>query len=73
MADRTRGAKPAISYAALHNLYNIHSEKKRRQPRKATGKFFEAEKIIARRNGHATVRLAFSSILLYSKYYFDFY
>ena len=57
MADkiRTRGAKPAISYAALHNLCNIHTEKKKRQTRKATGKFFEAERIIAKRNGHATV------------------
>jgi hypothetical protein len=42
MADcmATRGAKPAISYSALHNLSNIYSEKKKKQAKKATGKFF---------------------------------
>ena len=56
MADRaTRGAKPAISYAALHNLCNIDLEKKRKQPRKSKGKFYEAERVIDRRNGRDTV------------------
>ena len=56
MADRaTRGAKPAISYASLHNLCNIHFEKKRKQPRKAKGKFYEAVRVIEKRNGRDTV------------------
>jgi hypothetical protein len=61
---RTRGAKPAISYAALHNLCNIHTEKKRRQTSKATGKFIEAERIIARRNGQATLLVVLSSTFI---------
>lgn len=57
MADSrtTRGAKPAISYSDLHNLSNIYSEKKRKEAKKATGRLFEAERIIDKRDGRATV------------------
>jgi hypothetical protein len=55
MGIATRGAKPAISYSALHNLSNIYSEKKKKQAKKATGRFLEAERIIERRNGRESV------------------
>ena len=51
----TRGAKPAISYSALHNLSDIYSEKKKKHAKKAKGRLFEAERLIYRRIRHHTV------------------
>ena len=51
----TQGTKPAISYAALYNLCNIHLEMERKQPKKAKAKFYAAERVIERRNGRDTV------------------
>ena len=53
MAERrraTRGAKPAISYSALHNLSNVLY-----LGEKAKGRLFEAERLIYRRIRRQTV------------------
>lgn len=63
----------------MNNLCHTHTVKRRRgQPRTTRGKFYEAERIIARRNGHATalvvsVELTFHCKFSYINIHFDFY